>query len=172
MHLHQICSATHVAVFIDYDNQWLYIEWRGELTLSAVKQACLEIAHCFLEHVYPRVLNSNTQVTRIDWDVAPWLTQNLFPGLGLAGVEQLAWVYAPSISGQFAAQLTVNSFPTLNIALFADEEQAVTWLQHNNPTHFATGCAAPLRPEPAEQKLTRAVNRLTKEVHSLPAGTI
>jgi hypothetical protein len=69
INLRHLCSTSHVEVSFDTCNNWLYIEWEGDLTLEVVQQACLEIARCYAQHAYARALNSNAQVTSITPDV-------------------------------------------------------------------------------------------------------
>ena len=164
MNLHYLCSAPHLTVYFDSDNQWLYTEWDGALTLPIVQQACLEVARCFLENSYPRVLNSNAQVTHVDPDVTTWLVHDFFPYLGLAGIRQLAWVHAPGLRGHNMAQQTVNELPHLSIALFSHMEEAVTWLQHYAP---ASATAAP-RSAGTEQAFAKALHNMATQVSGHP----
>ena len=143
MNLTFLCTAPHVTIYFDSWNNWLYVEWEGALTLAAVQYACLEVAQCFVKHAYPRVLNSNAQVTSMPWDVAPWLARHFFPGLRAAGIEQLAWVHAPSVRGYSMVAQVVQHLPELNIGLFADIEQATSWLQQTNPAYETGGTMLP-----------------------------
>lgn len=161
MNLQHLCSAPHVTIYFDADNQWLYIEWEGELQLPDVQHACLEIAHCFVKHPYVRVLNNNAQVLSASYDVAPWLAQHFLPYLHLAGVERMAWVVAPTLRGALVAQHTVHRLPhELAIALFTDLEDAVHWLQQSTSAPLT---AMPLQVR-VEAKLGKAVQALEREV--------
>ena len=70
MHLYHLCSALRADIYFDTSNNWLFIDWAGNLTLSQVQHTCLAIVRCYQYHAYPRVLNSNAQVTSIALDVA------------------------------------------------------------------------------------------------------
>jgi hypothetical protein len=128
MELQLVCSAPQVEVYFDSCNDWLYVDWTGEITLPVVQAACVQIAHCFLARPYARVLNNNTQVTGISWNIAPWLIGNFLPHLRLAGVEQLAWVCSPSLPGLSMVQAVVTWLPHLAIAVFDDVEDGAAWL--------------------------------------------
>lgn len=164
MLLHQLCTAPHVTISYDAHNDWLYIEWEGYLTLAAVQYACVEVAHCYLEHAYPRVLNSNALVTGIDHEVESWLATNFLPNLGVAGVEQLAWVQSPTLRSRTIAQHAAERAPQqVYLALFNDVEEAVGWLQqaHFSPTREARD-GSPL--PPAGGKLARVVEGFTQHL--------
>jgi len=164
MNLQYLCSTPHVTVSFDSWNNWLYLEWKGALTLATAQQTCLEIAHCFLTHAYARVLSNNAGLTGVAWDVAPWLVQHFFPYLHLAGVEQLAWVHAPSVRGRELAEYTLSRLASeVTLALFADMEDAVSWLQQTRP-EYVSGCAWMPRLEAHSAKLQRLVAAFEQEV--------
>lgn len=163
MNLNKLCEAPNVTIYFDSWNNWLYLDWYGELTLPVVRYACLEIGRCYLGHSYPRVLNSNTQVTHIDWQVPAWLAHEFLPILELAGVEQMAWVYGPTLRGRDMAHETLRRLPALGVALFDDIEDAVAWLQQTHPD-YASGCALLPRPLAASAKLTELVNAFARRL--------
>jgi len=156
MKLKHLCSARCAEVYFDQDNNWVFVDWVGELTLEAVQHTCLGIAYCFLGHYYPRVLNSNANVTAVSWDVAQWLSSEYLPALRLTGVEQMAWVVPQSLRARSRVLDTVNLFPHIAINLFDDVESAVTWLQQTAPPLPETGCV-PLGRSYADELKLRAI---------------
>lgn len=163
MNLLPLCAAPHVRVYFDSWNNWLYVEWEGKLTLPVVQYACLEVAECFVQHAYPRVLNSDAQVTSLPWEVGPWLAKHYFPGLKLAGIEQLAWVHAPTMRGRSLAEHVLRQLPTLNVGLFSDVEQATSWLQQTRPD-YTSGCALLPRPTAQEAELQQTVRQFRQSL--------
>lgn len=163
MNLQHLCTAPHVSIYFDSWNNWLFMDWEGELTLEGVQHACLEVARCYLAHAYPRVLNSNIRVTGVDWEVAAWLASEFMPSLGLAGVEQLAWVLAPNLRGRNMAIETFNRLPHVAINLFDDLEQAVAWLQHTQPLP-SSNCLRLPRPVSADTRLGRIVQAFGQQL--------
>ena len=133
MNLQPLCTSVHVSVYFDTANNWLFIDWHGDLTLAKVQLACLELAHCYLSHSYPRVLNSNAQVLSITPDVSDWLVSTFMPALDMAGVQQMAWVFPPQLRDRNSVLDTFTRFPHMAISLFDDVEDAVSWLQHTTP---------------------------------------
>lgn len=133
MNLQYLCSTPYVSVYFDATNNWLFVEWEGDLTLDRVQLGCLEIAHCYLHASYTRILNSNLRVTSVTPDIAGWLASVFMPTLEQAGVRQLGWVIAPSLCGRNLVLDTLARCPYLGISMFEDVEEAVSWLQHNRP---------------------------------------
>jgi hypothetical protein len=174
MNLQHLCSALCAEVYFDKANNWIFVDWVGELTLETVQHTCLGIARCFLDHFYPRVLNSNAQVTSVTWEVSQWLASDFLPALSLTGVEQMAWVVPPSLRARNRILDTVNLFPHIAISLFDDVEAAVAWLQQTAPT-----AAGPInvnipqgRHFTDEQKLRRIVDNFGQQLATPPAPAI
>ncbi|MGI4865404.1 MAG: hypothetical protein ACRYFZ_15890 [Janthinobacterium lividum] len=153
MKLKHLCSARCAEVYFDQENEWIFVDWAGELTLHAVQHTCLGIARCFLDHYYPRVLNSNAQVTSVSWDVPQWLGSAFLPALRLTGVEQMAWVVPAALRARNRVLDTVNLVHHIAIDLFEDVESAVTWLQQTAPPPLSSGCAVPGRSYADELKM-------------------
>lgn len=168
MNLHHLCSARCAEVYIDKSNDWLFIDWVGELTLDAVQHTSLGIARCFLDHYYPRVLNSNAQVTRVGAEVPQWLASEFLPALTLTGVEQLAWVVPHELRARIGILDTVNLFPHVAISLFDDVATAVAWLQQTAPEAPQTGCFVPGRLYHDELKLRYLVERFAQRLEAAP----
>ena len=139
------------------------------MALPEVQQACLEIAHCFVSHAYPRVLNNNANLVGVEWDVAPWLVQHFSPYLRLAGVEQVAWVHASSVRGRNLAEYALSRLSTqVTVALFGELEDAVSWLQSTRPEH-SSGCALLPRQASTNSKLMKVVQAFEHELEATKA---
>lgn len=166
MNLHHLCSAQCAEIYFDKTNNWVFVDWHGELTLDEVQHTSLGIARCFLAGYYPRVLNSNAQVTGISWEVSQWLASDFLPALTLTGVEQLAWVVPPMLRARNGILDMVNLFPHVAINLFEDIELAVGWLQQTAPEPPQTGCFIPGRSYNDELKLRYLVERFTQQLQA------
>jgi len=89
----------------------------------------------------------------------------MLPFLSLAGVEQFAWVHAADLRSRDMAEDIVQQLPQgMELALFADIEQAVTWLQKNG-ADYRSGCAALARSAEAEARLAQFVHILSEQLH-------
>lgn len=162
MRLQLLRETACVSIYYDSLNEWLFLDWEGELTLPAVQTACLEVAHCFVPRPYARVLNSNAQVTGMSWSVAAWLATEFLPHLALAGIAQVAWVCSPSLRGRSVVQTVLNWLPGPGVSSFDDLDGAITWLQHTR-SERATGGVLPRLPA-AQAKLEKVVQELCEKV--------
>jgi hypothetical protein len=171
MNLQHLCSALHAEVYFDKDNGWVFIDWEGDLTLHTVQHTCLEIARCFLDNHYPRVLNSNAQVTSVSWEVSKWLGSEFLPALRLTGIEQMAWVAPPKLRTHTNVLNTVNLFPHTAICLFEDMEEAVAWLQQTAPLNSPNGWAPSRRLYADELKLRAIVKAFAQQLEATPVNT-
>lgn len=161
MTLHLLRSTPTLAIYYDSCNDWLFADWQGALTLPAVQAACLDLTHCLLQRSYAHVLNSNAQVTAVEWEIAGWLTQEFLPALSPAGVTRLAWVCAPSLRGRNLAHTILHQRPLLQLAIFDELDEAVDWLRHHR-LEYVSGCGLPLRPAADQAQLEQAAQALAR----------
>ena len=136
MRLQLLRDTLHVSVYYDSSNEWLFVDWRGDLSLSRVQAGCLTIAQCFLERSYARILNNNSDVTSMSASVAGWLAEQYLPHLGLAGIEYLAWVCGPGIQLKHLTTEAVRQLRTPVVNIFDDIADAYSWLQHTRFAHL------------------------------------
>lgn len=164
MTLELLRYSPHIHIYYDSSNDWLFVDWQGDVTVAAAQLACLELAYTCLHRPYRRVLVSTVQVTSVDWEVPAWLAREFLPYLALAGVEQLACVSGRSARGRAVLQDLVNRLPPLPITVFDDLEMAVNWLQRTRPARGATSWLSRL---PAtETKLHQVVMRFMRFLHA------
>jgi hypothetical protein len=161
MDLHLLQKTTNVSIYDDADNDWLFIDWRGELTLPLVQESCLVIAECFLARPYSRILNSNQNVTDFTLNVPVWLHQEYIPLLSHTGIEYLAWVYAPNMLLKPFIDKLVSKIEVPVVNLFDDVESAASWLQHTR-FHY--------RHDIAQQRAETQRNALEHLVEALRAS--
>jgi len=165
MQLQLLHQTTCLTTYYDQCNDWLYLEWQGELTLLLVQEACTALAACVLTRPYARVLNSNEQVTNLTWDVAAWLATDFLPHLPLAGVERMAWVYAPLLRGQHIVHLLLRQIPAPLTDAFDNVADAVAWLERFRP---AGQDAAPVRSPAQQAKLAQRVQAMRQSMAAVP----
>jgi hypothetical protein len=171
MNLQHLCSAMRAEVYYDKTNQWVFVDWAGDLTLETVQHTCLGIARCFLNQYYPRVLNSNARVTSVTPEVPKWLAKGFLPLVSLTGIEQMAWVVPPSLRARNRILDTVNLFPHLAVSLFYEVDEAVAWLQQTAPSLPAAGVVEPSRHFADELKLHRLVTELEQQLSAAAGPT-
>lgn len=142
MPLRLLYASASLHIHYDTAHDWLYLDWQGELTLPVAQAGWLALARCLLARRYACVLNSNAQLTRIDPQVARWLLRGVERFVQLSGVQLLAWVHAPTIHGFGFARSLATVLPRLNLSLFADVEQAVSWLAPQAASYASAGHGA------------------------------
>jgi hypothetical protein len=159
MQLHFLRRTTCLVIYYDFRNDWLYLDWQGNVTLPVLQEACLALTDCFLHRPYPRVLNNNEQVTSVSWGIALWLVTDFLPHMTLAGVRQVAWVFSPSLQGRSMVQLVLSWLPGEALTAFDDLASAVEWLAHTR-AEPAPGYLPPRRTSADQARLEAEVQAL------------
>jgi hypothetical protein len=162
MKLHPLFQTTCLNAYYDLSNDWLYLDWWGEVTLSDVQQACLALANCYLQRPYSHILNSNEQVTGVSWSVGIWLATDFLKLMPLAGIEHIAWIYSPSIRGHSLVHTVLSLLPGSLITTFDDVADAYAWLEHTRAGQ--RGYMLPKRAPAAQAKLAQEVQALHQRV--------
>ncbi|MBC6609345.1 hypothetical protein H8B15_00310 [Hymenobacter sp. BT507] len=129
MHLQLLATTPALSVFYDAENDWLYLDWQGDLTLESVQEGCVAVAQCFLQKNYVRVLNDNSSVTSLSPEVASWLAAECLPRLKLSTIEYIAWTYSPNIDTQSWTNTAVYQIEGPVVVMFDDVESAYAWLR-------------------------------------------
>ena len=129
MELQLLQETPNVSIYYDCANQWLFLDWRGDLTLALVQDSCLAVAQYFLDAPYSRILNSNTGVTSMAHNVPTWLAREFLPYLRLAGIKHVAWVYSPSLRVKCYTDAALYTLDTPVVNVFDDVESAFAWLR-------------------------------------------
>jgi hypothetical protein len=171
VNLHLLRSTPTLAIYYDSYNDWLFADWQGALTLAAVQAACLDLTQCLLQRPYAHVLNSNAQVTTVEWEVAGWLAQEFLPALTPAGVARLAWVCSPSLRGRNMVHTILSQRPLLRLSIFDELDEAVDWLRHNR-TEYVSGCGLPRRPAADQAHLEQAAQALARSLRHQAAPAL
>lgn len=131
MELQLLQETPNVSIFYDCANQWLFVDWRGDLTLPLVQASCSAVAQRFLEGRYTRILNNNAGVQSMSPNVPDWLALEFLPHMRLAGVEYIAWVYSPNLRVKCYTDVAfLHTLDAPVVSLFDDLESAVAWLRH------------------------------------------
>lgn len=132
MELQLLHETPNLSVFYDPANQWLFVDWCGDLTLALVQDNCVAMAQRLLDARYARILNSNVGVTGMASDVPAWLAREFLPYLRQVGVQQVAWVYSPNLRVKCYTNAALQGSDAPAVHLFDDLESAVVWLRTSN----------------------------------------
>lgn len=164
MQLQLLYATSCLSIYDDSRHQGLFLEWAGELTLPAVQEACVAVAQCYLTRMYPRVLTSNLQVTKVGDQVGKWFSAEFLPYLTVVGVEQLAWVKAPSWIGSNQAQPVGKQPPTLCLNWFNNTDEAIAWLRQPRAPQLEA-YLLPLKQPTTHVRLAQGVEVIRQEAH-------
>ncbi len=130
MKLQLLHENPNLSVSYDCTNQWLFLDWRGDLTLPLAQASCLAVAQCFLGQHYTRILNNNAGVTSMAPNVPTWLAKEFLPYLRLAGIQCVAWVYSPNLRVKCYTDAALQTLEAPVVNLFDDLESAFAWLRN------------------------------------------
>ena len=123
-----VAETSSVLIYYDNPNNWLYVDWYGDLTMASVQESCLVTAQYFLTRKCTRILNDNTNVTGVTPDVGMWLSNQYVPHMQLAGVEYMAWVLSSNFNTQCITDIALHNLSSPVVALFNDIASAYSWL--------------------------------------------
>jgi hypothetical protein len=163
MQLQLLRTTSCLFIYYDSGNDWLFLDWAGKLTLSAVQDACVVVAQCYLQRTYLRVLNSNMLVKGSCTEVATWLGMEFLPYLAVSGVKHVASISAPALPDRHLVQTVRQWVPELLLHFFATPDEAIAWLQqtHSSPTE---SYRAPQQQTASQGQLVQGMQQLRQQV--------
>jgi hypothetical protein len=167
MRLHQLHRTTCLTIYYDLRNDWLYLNWEGNITLPVLQEACLQLAQCLQRRPYVRVLNNNEQVTSFSWSIGPWLIAHLLPHMALAGIKQVVWVPSATLQGKSMMQLLLSVVAGSIVTCFDDLASAVAWMKQTRPLQ-APAYLMPQHTPTTQVKLAAVVQSLSQ--HRAPVA--
>ena len=121
------------SVTIEHDVMWgwLYVNWRGPQTRETVTRGAVQVQYFLQATGCHKLLSDNTNVTG-KWhpENTEWVVRELLPGLGAAGLQHMAWVYAAEPESRRSADVVAlaaaAAVPT--VMAFHDVPAAYAWL--------------------------------------------
>ncbi|WP_303311254.1 hypothetical protein [Hymenobacter sp. BT730] len=126
--LYDVPSLT---IAYDYTDEWLYLDWQGNLTDEEVMKGALKLLELLRQERCTKVLNDNTHLTGLWADAARWGGEVFFPQLQEAGCRYFAWVHSPERYSQLSAQLAIQHTAAGIVFLtFQSLPTAAEWLRH------------------------------------------
>ena len=120
----------HIAIELDSENNWIYVNWRGYQNYDSVQGGCAKILELMQMSACYRILNDNTQVEGQWSSASNWLSEEWFPAMREAGMERFAWVYASSMLSRLSTDKTMKNLQhSDDIRTFDEIEIARDWLR-------------------------------------------
>lgn len=122
-------GTTFLTTEFDQQNNWIYNDWQGLLTLEAIQEGSHGILHLLKQTHCPYMLTDNRRLLGSWKHGNDWLEQVWIPQALAAGMTYYAHVKAPGVFGQASVEdmhLRVGSH--LHLQLFDEMQEATDWL--------------------------------------------
>lgn len=128
MQLRSIVDLPGLFIGHDADNQWLYVDWKGEHDPDSSWAACGLMLESLRRYPCNKILNDNSNITRTTMQLSArsleWLAQ-----MYAAGLRHLAWVMPRELLSRRVTEDVVLGIATPHVATFDDVASAYVWLQ-------------------------------------------
>ena len=132
MQLHIIIDSSELFIGHDADNQWLYVDWKGEHDQESSRAACLLMLECLRAWPCHKILNDHSNISRATLQLTAWGAWWL-DELRAAGLQYLAWVLPRGLLARQAVETGVHAIEIPRVATFDDVASAYVWLQQQQP---------------------------------------
>jgi LytTr DNA-binding domain len=126
---------------VEYDERgFLYLNWKGYVSVSQVKEGVEEILEVLKTHYCTRLLNDNRELFGSWTQSIRWLETDFMPRAIALGLEKIAFIYSRDPSARYS----VDRFLEVN-----DQYSAQTFHDYRTAEDWLLGVVAPqeLRPE-------------------------
>lgn len=123
-------GKTFLFTEFDQQNNWIYNDWQGLLSLDGVIRGATGILQILQHTRCPYILNDNRGVLGSWKQANEWIETEWMPQALAAGLRCHAHVVAPGVFGQASAEdmhLRVGS--SFHMHLFENIEEAQAWLR-------------------------------------------
>ncbi|MCU0353814.1 MAG: STAS/SEC14 domain-containing protein [Cytophagales bacterium] len=122
-------GQVYYEVQYDAENNWVYSNWKGYVTLQEVKDgANAALAH-FEKHKCTNLLNDNSELEG-PWDDAnDWIANDWMPRALAAGLAKFAHIVSPDVFGQLSAEALVTRVQGFEMRIFGSRREAQEWLR-------------------------------------------
>ncbi len=129
MALQPLHTSEHIDLFLEVEERWLYVDWKGYQSVDMVKAGCEQMLRLLAEHRLSKVLNDNTHVTGIWVGAAAWVASNWFPRMRQAGLRHFAWVLSPAQLSRISTDTTLQQAAPGTAVTFDNILAAAAWLR-------------------------------------------
>lgn len=132
MQIHPIVETTGIAIGYDSDNQWLYVDWRGEHDQDSSQACCMLMLEALRGRPCHKILNDNSSITRTTVQLSLWGAWWL-EEMMRAGLQYIAWVFPRDFAARQATEGTLLAIQRPVVGTFDDVASAYLWLQRQAP---------------------------------------
>ncbi|MFD2721098.1 hypothetical protein ACFST9_20435 [Hymenobacter monticola] len=128
MQLRPIVDTPGISVGYDEDNQWLYVDWKGEHDADSSWAACGLMLETLQGFPCAKILNDNSNITRTTMQLSArsleWVAH-----MHAAGLRYLAWVMPRQLNSRQTTEGVVLEIEAPIVCTFDDLASAFVWLQ-------------------------------------------
>jgi hypothetical protein len=132
MQLTPILDTPGISIGHDAQNQWLYVDWRGEHTQESSQAGCMLMLDSLRAFPCHKILNDNSNITRTTVQLTLWGAWWL-EEMERAGLQYVAWVYPRDFAARQVTEETVLRIVRPMVGTFDDVATAYMWLQRQVP---------------------------------------
>ena len=134
MPLIELHQEDYITIYLNKEEDWLYVDWTGYQTEETVKAGCTRLLELMAEHEVFSILNDNTRVLGTWIGAAQWGATEWFPAMHRAGLRSFAWVYSPSLASQDATDASLKglSRDELGVYVCYNIRHAQEWLRYRH----------------------------------------
>lgn len=119
----------YLPILHDEQNGWLYLNWRGDQTFDMVSVGSAAILHWAKIGKYTKLLNDNSNITRLSLPQAQWQQVNQLAELHQCGVHYIAWVESPHEAARSSVKTAIHLARYPIVLTFDSVGIAATWLR-------------------------------------------
>ena len=128
MQLCPLIDTSGLSISYDPENQWQYVEWKGEHDPVSSWAACGRMLDIMRAFPSPKILNDNSSITQTNLQLSArsleWLAQ-----MHAAGLQFLAWVMPRELDSRRTTEGVVLHIEAPVVCTFDDVASAYAWLQ-------------------------------------------
>ncbi len=123
-------GQTYLTIRYERENNWIYNEWRGVLSIDSVMQGATAVLEIMRATACPYLLNDNLAVVG-SWNQAnDWIAREWMPQALELGLRRFAHVVAPGTFVQVSAEeMQKRAAERFAMELFSNVEEARVWLR-------------------------------------------
>lgn len=127
MQIHPILETPGIVIGYDSDNQWLYVDWRGEHTLESARECCLLMLDSLRRWPCHKILNDNSNILRTTVQLSEWSAWWLNEML-VAGLHYIAWIFPRDFGARQHSEQMLQHIQRPIVGTFDDVASAYIWL--------------------------------------------
>ncbi|OON66443.1 STAS/SEC14 domain-containing protein [Hymenobacter sp. CRA2] len=126
--MHLLYETVPLSISFDHDQQWLYVEWKGNHTAESARRGGELVLRYLRDYACAKMLNDNSQVTS-EWEAgARWVGRDYYQQLAGQGIRYVAWICPPNWGARKSMETAMMFVTAPVVVLFDDLASAYAWL--------------------------------------------